>query len=148
MVAGDKDSIGSPQMATVSSDGTVRLSNIPMCSLLYRERRYPVATRLFRVHRIVNRDCNDDDGSSSSSSSNKSSTVFFTSSRLSSTGIQDPEYRICLPGVAMHSVDSCSLPLLHREKVPDEVEQCHRRLFVYGGSAGLVRIHVVDLPWM
>lgn len=151
VAACDREDIGSPQMATVSSDGTVRLTNIPMCAIMHRDRRFPIALRMFRMHRVVNKDCGDED-TSSSSSSGKSSTVIFSTSQEASNGIQDPEYRICLPGVAMQSIDSCSIPHHHGDKAStdkdENEEQYRRRLFVYGGSVGLIRIHAVDLPWL
>lgn len=139
-VAGNcAEDCGTPKLATVASDGTVCVCEVPRAVLLKSKKgNSGISAMLFRMHRVVIK---------TNESSESTCHVYFSSSKYIFDE-RSEEYRICLPSVAMQALDSCAYcPGSSSTSMPmTNIDYC-KRLFVYGGAVGMVRLHTVSLPW-
>lgn len=169
---------GGPKLASVSSDGSVFVTDIPKTILTKSHADTRGTAAIFRMHRVVNQSYNSECAQSSTESLvHKTAMVYFSSSEhIIRSSVED--LRICLPPVSLHAIDNCPLPphcnmkndiegsvdrnsssescsgvnaiydrRTELKKMNSKSVRC-KRLFAYGGSAGMIRLHAIELPWV
>ena len=160
---GSKTAILAPKIATAATDGTVRICDIPT-NVLSKKGNPALGSsvaQLFRMHRV--HDEGVVHGDSCPGAVGRGAVVFFSSSSFLCSYETDPEIRISLPTVSLYDIDSydpyvenlmtgrdndVAVECTEQEADTPKSHSKHaKRVFAYGGSAGLIRVHTVDMPW-
>jgi hypothetical protein len=125
-------------IATVSSDGTVRTADVALSVLGRHRTKLGFVKNLFRMHRVMK--TNSDLVESEAELHAKHEWVFYYSTtQYDCLRDAKPEVRISLPPAAMHCIDSYPLDNSKRTSLS-------ARMFAYGGSLGIIRLHETNLP--